>query len=131
MRPPTQRDTHVYRDMSAEEEIVEEVPVPEPTDTYETEPGVIAGPKVYSEVLEESSIKGLMESSDPGDGPSPMEDPVDDNVVASFPEPEPEPEPELTMKNTKAEMLSVAEAMDLDVTEEMTKKQILAAIDNA
>jgi len=28
MRPPVQRDTHVYRDMSAEEEIVEEAPVP-------------------------------------------------------------------------------------------------------
>jgi hypothetical protein len=46
-------------------------------------------------------------------------------------EPEPEPEPELTMKNSKAEMLSVARAMGLDVNEDMTKKQILAAIDNA
>jgi len=89
MRPPVQRDSHVYRDMSAETEEEAPAPVPEPKPEPKPEPVV-------------------------------LED-----------EPTAEEEPELSMKNTKAEMLAVAEAMGLDLDENMVKKDILAAINDA
>lgn len=102
MRPPVQRDSKVYRDMSAVKE-------------EEPKPKKVAAPKPAPKPK-------------PVPPPPPKPEPV---VLEEEPTVEPEPEPEMSMKNTKAEMLSVAEAMGLDVNEDMTKKQILAAINNA
>lgn len=50
-------------------------------------------------------------------------------VPAPPPAPEPDPEPDLSMANTKAELLNAAESTGLDVSESMTKREILDAIE--
>lgn len=66
---------------------------------------------------------------------APKPPPAPEPEPAPAPEPEPEPtvdnEPEVSMKNTKAELLAVADAMGLDVNEDMVKREILAAIESA